>query len=101
MFPQMTLEMEKPFEEARGDDFGANLAETEEVICSVGESASFHYPTVSQINSSGLTRRTWAMGAASALPSTRVAGWCQRVHKYQHKFSVKAKGRGVKQRTVV
>lgn len=39
------------------------------------------------------------MGAASALPSTCVAGWCQRVYKYQHRFSVKAKDRGVKQRT--
>lgn len=58
MFLHRTLEMEGPFREARGDDFWTNLAEREEIICSTGGSASFCYPTVSEINSGGLTRRT-------------------------------------------
>lgn len=53
-----TLEMERPFEEAGGDDFWANLDEREEIICSTCGSASFCYPIVSEINSRGLTKRT-------------------------------------------
>lgn len=58
MFLHRTLEMERPFEEARRDDFLANLFEREEITCSTGGSASFCYPTVSEINSGGLMRRT-------------------------------------------
>lgn len=58
MFLHRTLEMERPFEEAGGDDFWANLDEREEIICSTCGSASFCYPIVSEMNSRGLTKRT-------------------------------------------